>query len=189
MGLGGGGLVTLLGLGHRGTTRVTSRGRRLTVPLRRLTVPLLWGGLSVPLRRGRLAVPLGHRRLPIAVRRGGLAVPLLWWGLAVPLGRRRLTVPLLWWGRMLTVSLLWWGLSVALRRRRLTIAALQHRSRGLDGGRGLDRGCRVRSGGPFPRWRWLIHRWVGRLRVVPLAVAIAVHHLWVRLGHLGEASF
>ena len=163
MGLGGGGLVTLLGLGHRGTTRVTSRGRRLTVPL---------------LGRRRLAVPLGRRRLPISVRRGGLAVPLLWWGLAVPLGRRRLTV-----------SLLWWGLSVALRRRRLTIAALQHRSRGLDGGRGLDRGCRVRSGGPFPRWRWLIHRWVGRLRVVPLAVAIAVHHLWVRLGHLGEASF
>jgi len=163
VGLGGGGLVTLLGLGHRGTTRVTSRGRRLTVPL---------------LGRRRLAVPLGRRRLPISVRRGGLAVPLLWWGLAVPLGRRRLTV-----------SLLWWGLSVALRRRRLTIAALQHRSRGLDGGRGLDRGCRVRSGGPFPRWRWLIHRWVGRLRVVPLAVAIAVHHLWVRLGHLGEASF
>ena len=187
MGLGGGGLVTLLGLGHRGTTRVTSRGRRLTVPLRRLTVPLLCGGVTVPLRR--LAVPLGRRRLPIPVRRRRLAVPLGRRRLPIPVRCRRLTVPLLWWGRMLTVSLLWWGLSVALRRRRLTIAALQHRSRGLDGGRGLDRGCRVRSGGPFPRWRWLIHRWVGRLRVVPLAVAIAVHHLWVRLGHLGEASF
>ena len=157
-----------------------------------LTVPLLWGRLSVPLgrrrlpiavRRRRLAVPLGRRRLPIPVRCRRLTVPLLWRGLTVPL--RRLTVPLLWGG--LSVPLRRGRLSVPLRRRRLPIAALQHRAAGLTGA-ATDRGCRAGGEAPSPLAQ-LIHRWVGRLQVVPLAVAIAAHHLWVRLGHLGEASF